>query len=71
MKIPFLAIYQLRLRETEYFIIKESAEKNYTKHLLIHGHNLNGEFQILHIGGKGLKLNFLDSLKFNRFKNYR
>lgn len=58
-----------RIKEHFSSFTRKKNDSNYANHLLEENHSFNHNYKILHIENKGLKLNLLESLEINKFKN--
>ena len=48
---------------------KNKNNSTYSNHILAENHSFTDNFEILHVENKSLKLNHLETLEINRFKN--
>ena len=61
--------FKKRINEHKYSFNKFKLNSNYAKHLLEENHAFDENFKILNLENKNKKLNFLESMQINKFKN--
>ncbi|KAK9879490.1 hypothetical protein WA026_006560 [Henosepilachna vigintioctopunctata] len=61
--------FQIRLSEHKRSFEKKKTDSHYANHLIDENHKFSSEFEILYRENKGSKLNLLESLQINKFKN--
>ena len=60
---------QVPINEHKKSFLLNKNDSNYANHLISENHNLNSNFNILHIQNKGIRLNYQESLEINELRN--